>query len=101
VWVGVVEGGVGNGAPICVYCVVNPCLVEQRAFPRDVLWGAKGCATGASECFGGVCRSEALGVGPSECVVNRQLECGGGGSTGVEGAFCFLAPFIFLHVNCG
>jgi hypothetical protein len=99
--VGVIEGGVGKGAPMSVYGVVNPCLIEQRAFPRDVLWGAKGSATGASECFGWVCRAEALGIGPCEGVVNRQLECGRGGSTGVEWAFCFLAPIILRHVNCG
>jgi hypothetical protein len=98
--VGVVKGRIGNGAPISMDCVVDPCLVEQRAFLCDVLWGAEGSAARACECFGGVRWSETLGIGPCECVVNCQLECSGGGSSGVEGAFSLFAALIFLHVNC-
>jgi hypothetical protein len=98
--VGVVKGGVGNGAPIGVNGVIDPCLIEQRAFPCDVLWGVEGIAARACECFGGIRWSESLGVRPRECMVNCQLEGSGGGSSGVEGAFGLFATLIFLHVNC-
>jgi hypothetical protein len=98
--VGVVKGGVSNGAPIGVDSVVNPCLIEQRAFSCDMLWGAEGSTARACECFGWVRWSEALCVRPCECVVNCQLEGGGGGSSGVEGAFGLFASLIFLHVDC-
>jgi hypothetical protein len=71
VGVGVIEGGVGYGAPISVNGVVNARLIKQRALPCDVLWGTEGSAAGACECFGGICRSEALGIRSRECVVNR------------------------------
>jgi hypothetical protein len=80
VWVGVIEGGVSDCAPICVDCVVNACLIEQWAFPREVLWSAEGGTTGACECFGWVCRSKPFGVRPREGVVHCELECGGGGA---------------------
>jgi hypothetical protein len=98
--VGVVKGGVGNGAPISMYGVVNACLIEQQAFPCDVLWSAEGSAARAGECLRWVCGSEPLCIGACECVVDRKLECSGSGSTGVEQAFCFLALHIFLHVYC-
>jgi hypothetical protein len=49
VWVGVVQGGVLNSAPISMNGVVNACLIEEWAFSSDVLWGAEGSATRACE----------------------------------------------------
>jgi hypothetical protein len=81
--------------------VINAGLIEQRAFPCDVLWSAKVGSTGACECFGWVCGSKPLGVRTRECVVHRKLECSGSGTMGVEGVFGFLAPLVFLHIDCG
>jgi hypothetical protein len=90
--VGVIEGGVCDRAPMCVYCVINAGLVEQWAFPCEMLWGAKGGTAGACECFGGVRRSKPLCVRTRECVVNCELKCSGGGAARVEGPFGLLAP---------
>jgi hypothetical protein len=79
--------------------MIDPCLIEQWAFPSDVLWSAEGSATWACECFGGVCRTEPFGVRPCECVIDGELKGSGGGAAGVEWAFGFLSPLIFLHVN--
>jgi hypothetical protein len=75
-------------------------LIEQRAFPRDVLWGTERGAARACECFGWVRWSEALGIGTREGVVDCQLECRGGSFSGIEWAFGLFATFIFLHVDC-
>jgi hypothetical protein len=100
VGVGVVKGGIWDCMPISVNCVVNACLIEQRAFPCDVLGSAEGGAAWACECFGGVRRTEPFGIRPRECVVDGKLKGCGGGAAGVEWVFGFLALHVFLHVNC-
>jgi hypothetical protein len=99
VWVGVVEGGIGNGVPIGVYCVINVCLIKQQTFPCDMLWCVEGGTTRACECFWWVHRLESFGIGAREGVINCKLECRGCGVLGVEQVFGLLTMLIFLHIN--
>jgi hypothetical protein len=53
--------------------MINMGLVEEGAFPGDVLWGTKWSSAWACECFGGVHRAKPLGIRPCEGVVNCEL----------------------------
>jgi hypothetical protein len=58
----VVKGGVWNGPPMCVDCMINTVMIKEWAFLCDVLWGAKVGTAGAGSGFGWIHRMEPLSI---------------------------------------